>query len=180
MNWIDRLVEFWSRRLALRGSRRGFLTSLALFLGAACKLLPAPIERTQSQSTAPEEKELTEKTNNESSCAYWRYCSIDGFLCSCCGGGVTACPPGTFPSPTHWVGSCRNPLDGKQYLISYRDCCGKGACGRCYCQQTNETEMPVYQINRNNDTIWCFGAPNMMYHCTGASILGLAQDFHKE
>jgi hypothetical protein len=32
---------------------------------------------------------------DRTSCDYWRYCAIDGFLCTCCGGSVNACPPGT-------------------------------------------------------------------------------------
>ena len=32
-----------------------------------------------------------------------------------------------------WVGTCRNPNDGKDYLISYNDCCGVTMCGRCFC-----------------------------------------------
>ena len=42
---------------------------------------------------------------------------------------MTSCPPGTSPSAVSWVGTCHNPLDGKDYLISYNDCCGKTACG---------------------------------------------------
>src|SRR5699024_11783589 len=47
------------------------------------------------------------------SCDYWRYCGVDGFLCTCCGGTATSCPPGAEPSPIAWVGTCHNPKDGK-------------------------------------------------------------------
>ncbi|QSR89587.1 methylamine dehydrogenase [Methylacidiphilum caldifontis] len=179
MKGIDRLIEFFCRSLALRLPRRSFIATFSLFLGASSKIVAFPVEHSSRSTEGREEKKEKNEASTQdptASCSYWRYCSIDGFLCSCCGGGVTSCPPGTFPSPTHWVGSCRNPEDNKHYLISYRDCCGKGYCGRCYCRQTDEHEMPVYQLNRNNDTIWCFGAPNMMYHCTGAAVLGPAQN----
>ncbi|WP_048810312.1 methylamine dehydrogenase light chain [Candidatus Methylacidiphilum infernorum] len=183
MKAIDRLVEFFCRHLALRLPRRSFFASFALFIGAAKNIMAVPVERPSLLKDDAEEKKGKEppaSNDPATSCSYWRYCSLDGFLCSCCGGGATACPPGTFPSPTHWVGSCRNPEDGKHYLVSYRDCCGKGYCGRCYCRQTDAKEMPVYQLLRNNDTIWCFGAPNMIYHCTGAAVLAPAQDNPRE
>ena len=64
-----------------------------------------------------------------SSCDYWRHCAIDGFLCACCGGSQSTCPPGTEMSPVTWIGTCRNPGDGKDYMISYNDCCGRrSAC----------------------------------------------------
>ena len=58
---------------------------------------------------------------------YWRYCSIDGFLSSACGGTVSSCPPGTEMASLTWLGTCRNPEDGKDYVISYNDCCGKAS-----------------------------------------------------
>ena len=105
------------------------------------------------------------QTNDPTQCNYWRYCAIDGYMCSCCGGGPNVCPPGSTPSPTAWVGSCINPDDGQTYLLAYRDCCGKGSCGRCSCLNT-EGEMPVYRPALNNDIIWCFGVPSMVYHCS--------------
>jgi methylamine dehydrogenase light chain len=31
---------------------------------------------------------LDQDPGDQASCDYWRYCAIDGFLCSCCGGTV--------------------------------------------------------------------------------------------
>ena len=31
--------------------------------------------------------------------------------------------------------------------------------------------MPVYRPALNNDIIWCFGAPSMVYHCSSAAIV---------
>ena len=53
------------------------------------------------------------------------------------------CPPGTEMSPVTWIGTCRNPADGKDYIISYNDCCGKSFCGRCSCNR-NEGDRPDY------------------------------------
>ena len=98
--------------------------------GAALPLLPVA---RGSAEPAP--------VDDATSCEYWRHCAIDGFLCACCGGSATACPPGTEMSPVTWIGTCRNPGDGRDYLISYNDCCGKGYCGRCFCNR-NEGDRP--------------------------------------
>ena len=29
--------------------------------------------------------------NDPAKCEYWRYCAIDGYLCTCCGGSTTQC-----------------------------------------------------------------------------------------
>ena len=50
------------------------------------------------------------------------------------------CPPGTDMSPVTWIGTCHNPSDGKDYVISYNDCCGKSSCGRCFCNR-NERDI---------------------------------------
>jgi len=112
-------------------------------------------------------------TGDPMSCDYWRYCAIDGFLCSCCGGSVASCPPGTEMSPITWIGTCRNPEDGLQYVVSYNDCCGKTACGQCMCNR-NEGDRPMYRPDKNNDINWCLGTKSSLYHCSTAVIIGLA------
>jgi len=109
------------------------------------------------------------------SCDYWRYCAIDGFLCSCCGGTQNSCPPGTEMSPLTWIGTCQNPADGLHYIISYNDCCGKTSCGRCMCNR-NESDKPLYRAQSNNDTNWCLGTESTVYTCSTAIILGVALD----
>ncbi|MFO1428352.1 MAG: methylamine dehydrogenase light chain, partial [Steroidobacteraceae bacterium] len=113
------------------------------------------------------------KGPDDQQCDYWRYCAVDGFLCSCCGGTVNSCPPGTEPSKVSWIGTCRNPADGKDYLISYFDCCGKAACGRCLCN-TNLGERPAYRITLHNDINWCMGSTSTMFHCTASLVVGIA------
>ena len=34
--------------------------------------------------------------------------------------------------------------------------------------------MPVYRPQLNNDSVWCFGAPSMVYHCSSAAPIGEA------
>ena len=115
---------------------------------------------------APDE-DIAGAEGDPTRCEYWRHCAIDGFACACCGGSASACPPGTEKSPVGWVGTCRNPADGKDYIISYNDCCGKGWCGRCGCNR-NEGERPDYHWVRNNDINWCVSAKSLAYHCSVA------------
>ena len=67
----------------------------------------------------------------------------------------------------------QDPADGKDYLISYFDCCGKSACGRCLCN-TNLGDRPAYRITLHNDINWCMANANKGYHCTVSVLVGLA------
>lgn len=183
---FDRLIELASRRAAQRVSRRSFLTRCGGWLVASSALPLLPVSRRAQAGDAPQKPPQKPKgvfasefanqaqTKDPTQCNYWRYCSSDGYLCACCGGGPSTCPPGSSPSPTSWVGSCINPDDGKTYLIAYRDCCGKDSCGRCSCLG-QEGDMPEYRPQVNNDIVWCFGASSMVYHCSSAGLVGLAE-----
>ncbi len=166
-DWFTRL----SRSLARRSSRRGFLAGLgtALVGGSALPLLPVARARAQAEGEPPRSEPVGDPEN----CEYWRYCAVDGFLASCCGGTHTACPPGTEMSPITWLGTCRNPHDGREYVISYNDCCGKEACGRCYCRR-NEGEKPLYFTHKNNDIDWCMGTSSVVYNSTVAVVVGVS------
>lgn len=169
-NLFDGVVEGVTRSLAGKTSRRGFLGTIAKALGIGLTLPLLPVDRTGHRQAFAR----TAQTDDPTECTYWRYCAIDGDLCSCCGGSTSTCPPGSTPSPTSWVGSCINPGDGGTYLISYQDCCGKDACGRCTCTGM-EGEMPLYRPQLNSDLLWCFGAESsMVYHCSSAVLLGRA------
>lgn len=175
---IDRWLERKARLLARRSSRRSFLARLsALLLGsAAFPLLPvARAGGTSARAPAPDESGLKGEAADPTSCQYWRHCAIDGLLCSCCGGTQNACPPGTEMSRVTWIGTCRHPGDGKDYIISYNDCCGKSFCGRCQCNR-NEGEKPVYVTPKNNDIVWCFGTQSTAYNCSTAIVLGIATE----
>ena len=69
-------------------------------------------------------------------------------------------------------GTCQHPTDSKEYIIAYRDCCGKDVCNRCFCDN-NKGQVPIYRPQLDNDIIWCFGAKNFAYHCTTAIKLGV-------
>lgn len=170
MRWLDKLSEWSARGIARRTSRRHLLTGLASVLvgGAAIPLLPVA-RAAEGRGNAPPDP------GDPTDCNYWRYCAIDGFLCSCCGGSRNACPPGTEMSPLTWIGTCKNPTDGLNYIISYNDCCGKTSCGRCICNR-NESDKPTYRAQANNDTNWCLGTDSSVYHCSTAVILGVALD----
>jgi methylamine dehydrogenase light chain len=117
---------------------------------------------------------VAKPTADEQNCEYWKYCAIDGFLCACCGGTSNSCPPGTQASPITWIGTCHNPGDGRDYLVSYNDCCGKVSCGDCFCNR-NEGEAPMYRLSRNNDVNWCMANSESNYHCSVSVILGVAE-----
>ncbi len=170
MKWLDKFSEHSARTLARESSRRSFVARLGtLMLGAAAvPLLPVARASDDSRPAAPVE------SGDPDSCDYWRYCAIDGFLCDCCGGSYNTCPPGTTASPITWIGTCTNPVDGKDYIVSYNDCCGKSSCGRCLCNR-NEGDKPVYQPFQSNDINWCAGSSaGIAYHCSTAVVLGLA------
>ena len=183
-NPFDRAIERMSRSTAQRSSRRSFLSHCGAWLIAAGTLPLLPVSRRAQAENHPHPAKPAAKfasefankaqTSDPTKCNYWRYCASDGYLCACCGGGPNTCPPGTTPSPTSWIGSCINPADGKTYLIAYRDCCGQDSCGRCVCLG-QEGDMPSYRPQVNNDIIWCFGASSMVYHCSSAGLVGLAE-----
>ncbi|MBW2274240.1 MAG: methylamine dehydrogenase (amicyanin) light chain [Deltaproteobacteria bacterium] len=182
MSRLDRWAEHSARGLARSAGRRSFLARLGRFLLAAAgvSLLPVlPVARAEGGAAQTLPGEVEGPEGDPSKCEYWRYCAIDGFLCECCGGSATACPPGSELSPVTWVGTCRNPADGKDYLISYNDCCGKGLCGRCVCNR-NEGDRPDYHWYRSNDINWCAGTSSQSYHCSIAVVLGPAKERQPE
>lgn len=185
MGQIDKWTEQATRKLAGSSSRRGFFTKIAGFALGAAVLPTLPVARASAGEQEEDEKTnkgvppLTTGNINDpgdpTSCDYWRYCGIDGMLCSCCGGTHTTCPPGVEMSQIAWVGTCLNPADGRNYIISYNDCCGGAACTRCGCLRS-EDDKPVTRPQANNDIIWCFGTESAAYTCTVGIILGVALD----
>ena len=184
MKWFDKLTEESTRSLAQRTSRRNLLTQLGGVIVGAASIPLLPVARAAGGDSsaegmypgvAPQSTGNANDPGDPASCDYWRYCAIDGFLCSCCGGTQSSCPPGTEMSPITWIGTCLNPADGIQYIISYNDCCGKTSCGRCLCNR-NEDDTPVYRAQTNNDTNWCLGTQSSVYNCSTAVILGVAVD----
>ena len=174
---LDAWVESGSRGIAQRvSSRRGFLASLGgvLFGAATTPLLPVARGADASRASGPDESKLHGAAADPKNCDYWRYCAIDGFLCTCCGGTTTACPPGTELSRITWIGTCRNPADGQDYVVSYNDCCGSTLCMRCQCLRT-EGEKPPYVLWKNNSLLWCFGTKSRAVHCSVSVVLGTAK-----
>ncbi len=180
MTDIDRLAEDVARSLARTRSRRGVLAAIGGILTGAAAIPVLPVARASGPVTGSGYDGVTPQTTGDpmdpgdtASCDYWRYCGTDGFICSCCGGSANTCPPGTEMSPITWIGTCRNPADRVNYIISYNDCCGKPACGRCLCNR-NEGERPVTRPQLNNDINWCLGASTATYTCTTSVIVGVA------
>jgi methylamine dehydrogenase light chain len=163
---LDRKTGEHSRQLARQTSRRSFLGRLGTGIVGMSALPLLPVLRAFG---ADEVDEL----GDPKSCDYWRYCAVSGTLCACCGGTLTSCPPGAELSPITWVGTCHNPADDRDYLISYNDCCGKAVCSRCDCHRT-EREKPLYSPSRHASITWCFGTESRSYHCTMALVIGEA------
>jgi methylamine dehydrogenase light chain len=181
-NTIDKVGERITRRIASYSSRRGFLSRLGMALVCAPAIPLLPVARAQSPTSGPNQSAaltnftLHAQAKDDKLCSYWRYCALDGDLCSCMGGGVHTCPPGALPSPTAWVGSCVNPEDSKSYLIAYHDCCGKNdpQPGKdCSCEATDRN-LPMYRPMADQDIVWCFGLSSFTYHCSTAVLVGLA------
>lgn len=174
---LDKFTERKTREVASKVSRRSALVDVGRFMIASAFVLPVlPFDRTSQAHAAGHGGNGGAKKNADvTDCDYWRYCSVDGFLCSCCGGSATTCPPGTTPSKVTWVGTCHNPVDGKDYLVSYNDCCGKTSCGRCFCN-TNSGDRPGYRLGVHNDVNWCMSNDSSVYHCTVSVIVGVAEE----
>ena len=171
MAQFDQLAEKILRGFASRTSRRSVFSVLGGLLAGAATLPLLPVARAaegeRNGSGNPQDP------GDPTKCDYWRYCAIDGSLCACYGGSVTSCPPGTEMSPITWIGTCRNPADRRNYIISYNDCCGGVPWGRCACQN-NQGDRPVVRPQNNNEVTWCFGTKSQSYTCTTAIILGVA------
>jgi methylamine dehydrogenase light chain len=173
-NWLDRFAERRVRRAAQLSSRRSTVAKLGAVLVGGAVLPMLPFDRSGT-AHAEEHGGAKDKRDDPMACEYWRNCALDGFLCTCCGGSVTACPPGVEASKVSWVGTCRSPKDGKNYLVSYNDCCGKTACARCLCN-FNEGERPGYRMGVFNDIDWCMANTQTMYHCTVSVIVGVSDE----
>ena len=171
MSMFDRFFERRARHLARTTSRRSLLKGLGGLLVGAGSIPLLPVAR----AAAPESAKPPQESGDPSSCDYWRYCAIDGYLCDCCGGSYNSCPPGTEMSPITWIGTCRNPVDGRNYVISYNDCCGKSSCGACLCMR-DEGDRPLYRSDKSNDINWCLGTASFVYHCSTAIVIGIAFD----
>lgn len=177
---LDSVTTGAIRFLAGRTSRRSFLGRFGVMIAGMGALPVLPMARASAQTPFPPTGDTgpvqgvadIQEMGDVMSCDYWRYCAFSGSLCSCCGGSLTRCPPGSEIATVAWVGSCHNPTDGRDYLISYNDCCGKGSCGSgCGCSR-NEGDRPVYFPSKSNNVLWCFGSSSHAYHCTLALVIG--------
>lgn len=172
MSPMDDIAETITRAIAGRASRRGLFAWLGATVAGAAAIPALPVARAsaaESLAGAPNPQD----PGDPASCDYWRYCAIDGFLCTCCGGSVNTCPPGTEMSAITWIGTCRNPADNRSYIISYNDCCGKPTCQHCFCSN-NQGERPLARPQANNDVIWCLGTASQAYTCSTAIVVGVA------
>ncbi|MBD9375434.1 amine dehydrogenase [Rhizobium sp. ARZ01] len=169
---IDKTAENSARLAARQFGRRSFLAKTGALLGGAALMPLLPYDRTLGAAYASE----TAGAEEGSACEYWRHCALDGALCNTSGGTTTSCPPGSQASSVSWVGTCHNPKDGKDYLVSYNDCCGKAPVnGATWCF-SSKGERPGYRMGLYNDINWCMANENKSYHCTVAMLVGLADE----
>ena len=172
-DWMDRMTEASVRGVASTTGRRSFLARAGLGLVGAAVLPVLPFDRTFGGAGGMALAATAD--GDEFSCDYWRYCALDGNLCNSCGGTLTQCPPGSEGSKVSWVGTCRNPTDGKDYLVSYNDCCGRAECDNAPFCNANQGERPGYRMGLHNDINWCMANASQGYHCTVAVLVGIAE-----
>lgn len=162
---LDKTMETGARRTARSFGRRSFLAKAGTMLAGVALVPVLPFDRrAHASEAAPDE------------CGYWRHCALDGNLCSTSGGSLTSCPPGSSASAVSWVGTCTNPEDGKDYLVSYNDCCGKPQVSSATFCFTSKGERPGYRMGLYNDVNWCMANENKGYHCTVSVVVGLADE----
>jgi len=194
MQKLEVLTEHLTRAVSRRTSRRGFIGRLGALLTGVSSIPLLPVARAAGPTPMPDVKPEPpgsgypgvapqpsmgpEERGDPASCDYWRYCGTHGPLCACCGGSANACPPGTEMSLMGWIGTCRNPVDGKNYIISYNDCCGKPFCSRCWCDRAskNPKSRPVIRPQESGEILWCIGTKETYPTCTSANVLGVALD----
>lgn len=194
MSVLEKWTEHWARETARRTARRSFLGRLGLLMLGGSGIPLLPVARAAGSEEVPEVKPEgpqkgypgvapqpsmgPEEQGDPASCDYWRYCGTHGPLCACCGGSANACPPGTEMSLMGWIGTCRNPVDGKNYIISYNDCCGKPLCARCFCDRAtkNPKNLPPVRPQASGEVLWCVGTKETYPTCTSAIVVGVALD----
>ncbi|MGH8597359.1 MAG: methylamine dehydrogenase light chain, partial [Gammaproteobacteria bacterium] len=120
MQWLDNYFERRTREVAQLTSRRNALLILGKMLIGAGALFPIlPFDRQPRAAPSGSGGAAVHggggggDVNDDTACEYWRYCALDGFLCTCCGGSITECPAGSEVSKVTWVGTCQNPNDNK-------------------------------------------------------------------
>jgi methylamine dehydrogenase light chain len=162
---LDKTVESGARQSARAHGRRSFLARAGATLVGVGLVPILPFDRRARAAETAEDE-----------CAYWRHCALDGNLCSTSGGSLTSCPPGSEASSVSWVGTCLNPDDNKNYLVSYNDCCGKASVSNATFCFTSKGERPGYRMGLYNDINWCMANKNQGYHCTVSVVVGLADE----
>ncbi|ACT60410.1 methylamine dehydrogenase light chain [Hirschia baltica] len=168
---LDSSVEQSARSSARLHGRRSALAKIGGFVAGGLVISVLPFDRAWGSPT-PVEKE---GDGDDTSCDYWRYCALDGNLCTTMGGSTTSCPVGAEASEVSWVGTCHNPGDERDYLVSYYDCCGKTGYSEAQFCLRSEGERPAYSMGLHNDINWCMANANKGYHCTVALIVGVAE-----
>ncbi len=164
MNWLDNWITKGTRRVARNTSRRDFLSrfGVALVGGAAqcrCCRLRARMRRKQRARRNRRRTAIRSAANTGATARSTDSCA------AVAAAPTNSCPPGTEPSPVTWIGTCRNPVDGKDYIISYNDCCGKTcvrslhcaiatkAIGRCISRRRATTSTGVTAPRRTCTTV---------------------------
>lgn len=170
-NAIDKTAEAGVRQTAQRHGRRSFLAKAGMAVVGTMALPLLPFDRSLGGLAMAAN---AGDSDDKNSCEYWRHCALDGNLCSTSGGTLTSCPPGSEASKVAWVGTCRNPNDDKDYLVSYNDCCGRAQVASATFCFRSERERPGYRMGLHNDINWCMANTNKGYHCTVSVVVGMA------
>jgi methylamine dehydrogenase light chain len=171
---LDHSMRELARHSARTRGRRSFLAKLGATLAGGALLPMLPFDRAETAESALSQGSVPSQGSDPSTCEYWAYCSLNGTRCNACGGTLSQCPPGSQPSKVSWVGTCLNPTDKKNYLVSYSDCCGKPACGEAALCQRHEGDLPAYRVGASNEMNWCMANTNKGVNCSTALVIGVA------
>jgi methylamine dehydrogenase light chain len=168
MRRLDRLSETVARRTAQTHGRRSFLARFGTVVIGGTLLPMLPFDRSFGAASG------SDGHADASTCDYWAYCSLNGVRCNACGGSLTQCPAGTQASKVAWVGTCFNPKEKKNYLVSYGDCCGQSACGEDAMCTRHEGDRPGYRAGAFNELNWCMANNSKGVSCSTAVVMSVA------
>ena len=161
MHPLDRIFEQSSRSLAQRTSRRSFVAVLGQILTGTL-LLPLAADRPRHRAAAaspapdaappPPAHQSVAKPRTGPRAMIRKAASTGNTARSTASCAPAAAAVRIPVRPVRrcraitWIGTCHNPSDGRDYIVSYNDCCGKTSCGNCGCNR-NEREKPMYRLS---------------------------------
>ena len=167
---FDRCSRSGARASAQRIGRRSVLSRARHGAGRRRLLPMLPFDR--SGGGTRHAAQARAKTDDET-CEYWRYCALDGFLCTCCGGTLTSCPPGAEASKVTWVGTCQNPERQQGLSDQLQRLLRQGLLRPLPVQLQPAASGPATAWASTTTSTGAWPTTRGLYHCTVAAVIGL-------